>query len=311
MTSLIERNDTLDEDALRLDHDGSEPEGDDTEESAPGKRRPNFLVIGLVASVLGLSLLLFVVYVYVFSNFKEERAQHQLLNVFTTPAGAVPLSGQLPPDGAPAAVLKIPSIHLKQVVVQGSSASQTALGPGLMSQSARPGTIGNAVILGHRTTSGAPFRNLDQLKLGEHFTLISGLGSFHYVIVERGFVRVGQRDPASPVDRAQVTLMTSSNQAGASGSFYVVGRQLNTPGAAKKPKVPPANYQRGLSGDPAAIPASIILGILYALGIVATIVSYRRFRHSTWTVYILSTPILLALAFWWFENLYLLLPATL
>ncbi|CAB4827188.1 MAG: sortase [Actinobacteria bacterium] len=289
--------------------DGDVEEVSEDHEKKP-RRRIDLLVPGLIITVLGLSLILFVVYVFAFTNLKEARAQRQLLNVFTTPAGAVPLSGQLPPDGAPAAILTIPSLDIKEVVVQGSSATQTALGPGLMTQAARPGTIGNAVILGRRTTSGAPFKNLSNLQKGQGFTIASGLGSFNYVVTRTGTVQAGAQDPASPVNKAQVTLMTSSEPYGATGTTYVVARQTNTPGAAEKPKYQPANYQRGLSGDPAAIPASIILGVLYVLAIIATVLAYRRYRHSIWTVYVLSTPILLAIAFWWFQNLYLLLPAT-
>ncbi len=279
-------------------------------EELPKKQRFNFVVVGLIVSILGLSLVLFVVYVFGFTTLKQERAQRQLLNVFTTPAGAVPLSGQLPPDGSPAAILKIPAIGVNQVVVQGTTARQTALGPGLMTQAARPGTIGNAVILGRRTTSGAPFRNLGLLHEGEAFQVISGLGSFNYIVIQTGVVQAGAQDPASPVNRAQVTLMTSGDANGTAGSLYVVGRQTNAPGAAKKPKYQPASYERGLSGDPSAIPASILLGLVYCAGIVFTVLAYRRYRQSLWTVYVLSTPILLALAFWWFENLYLLLPST-
>jgi len=281
-----------------------------SEEAASPRPRRNLLIPGLIVTVLGLSLVLFFVYAFTFTNLKQARAQRQLLNVFTTPAGAVPLSGKLPAAGSPAAVLAIPAIGVHQVVVQGTTASETALGPGVMTQAARPGTIGNAVIVGRRSTSGAPFAKLSRLVKGDTITLASGLGRFRYEVIRIGVARPGQLDPASPVNRAQLTLMTEEAPLSTS-STYVVAKQLTAPGVAVKPTHKPSSADLGVAGDPSAMLPSVLLGLLYGLCMVATVIAYRRFRSHVWTVYVLSTPILLALALWWFENLYLILPATL
>jgi len=42
-----------------------------------------------------------------------------------------------------------------------------------------------------------------------------------------------------------------------------------------------------------------------------TIAAYRRWADQVWTVYLLSTPVMLAIALLFFECLYRLLPATL
>jgi sortase A len=289
-----------------------EPEDEEAAEEAGQKRPSGWLrEVGLILTVLGLSLLLFYLYVFSFTDLQEARAQRQLLNVFTTPAGSVPLSGKLPPVGAPAAVLSIPSIGVHAVVVQGTTSSQTARGPGLMTQAARPGTIGNAVIIGRKLTSGAAFKDLGLLKKGSTFTVASGLGEFHYVVTKTGVALPGQLDPVSPVNKAQLTLVTADQPLSSSKMYYVVARQKNPPGAAKRPTERPTTRELGFAGDPSALRSSVLLGLLYAFGVVATVLAYRRYRQHLWTVYVLSTPILLAIALWWFENLYRLLPATL
>ena len=296
----------------RTDDEILEDSSGDLEESEPKRqRRPiDWLVVGAVLTTLGLSLVLFLVYVFAFTNFQEARAQRQLLNAFTTSQGVVPLSGKLPADGLPTAVLTIPTLNLSKVAVQGTSSKETAQGPGVMSQAARPGTIGNAVIIGRRSTSGAPFAKLNTLRSGDKIKIASGLGVFHYVVVHSGVVTPGQKDPASPVNRPLLTLMTAENPGGNSSKYYVVARLVGGPGAAPKPTTKPTASALGSTGDASAVVPSIILGILYLLCIAGTIVAYKRNRANFWTVYIISTPIVLALALFWFEHLYLLLPAT-
>ena len=109
---------------------------------------------------LGLCLIAFVAYAFLFTGLQEQREQHALLNDFVTPDKTSLFSGHVPAEGQPAAVLAIPAIGLHQVVVEGTSAADLAKGPGVMIGTARPGTKGNAVIAGRLTTSGAPFADL-------------------------------------------------------------------------------------------------------------------------------------------------------
>ena len=305
MTVLEERDDIEVELDDQLEDEGAPDEGP----SQPG-RRVDLVFLGAVLTAVGLSLILFLAYVYAFTGYKQTLAQHRLLNQFTTPAGSVPLSGKLPPDGAPAAILRIPALGLKQVVIQGTTAAETAQGPGTLSSAARPGTIGNAVIIGRLTTAGAPFAKLGELRKGDKITLVSGLGTFDYVVRRSGVASKGQRDPASPVNHAQLTLITEASPLSSSSERYVVADLKGGAGAAPKAKHRPVLSTLGLAGDPSALVPSILLGILYVAVLVGSIWSYHRYRSHLWTVYLLSTPILLAVALWWFENLYLLLPAS-
>ena len=282
----------------------------EAEGAAKPRRKIDLLIPGLILTVLGLTLVLFFAYALSFSGFKEQRAQRQMLNIFTTPAGAVPLSGKLPPDGTPAAVLRIPKIHLHQIVLQGSGPAQTAKGPGLMTGTARPGTIGNAVIIGRSVTGGKPFADLHELKVGDRLSLASGLGKFHYRVAKTGYAKPGQIDPASPVNHAELTLVTANAPLSNNIQYYVVARQTTAPGAAAKPHHKPTTIELGLAGDPHAVLPSILLGLVYLAALIGTVIAYRRFRSKALVIYVLTTPIILALAFWWFQNLYLLLPSS-
>jgi hypothetical protein len=77
------------------------------------------------------------------------------------------------------------------------------------------------------------------------------------------------------------------------------------------PTAPAPAGQRALSGDSSVIVPSVLWGLVFAIAIAATFLAYRRAPQYLWTVYLISTPIVLALALEWFSNLYLLLPPTL
>jgi sortase A len=268
------------------------------------------LRLGLALVTVGACLLLFLAYLFVFTGLQEQRQQRLLLNVLTTPAGAVVLSGKAPPEGQPTGVLTIPAIGLHQVVVEGSSATDLLKGPGSMIGTARPGTKGNAVIAGHRSIAGAPFANLTKVRLGDRITVVTGLGKFHYEVTTVGTAPSGTTDPISPSNHAMLTLVTGNPAVVTTGRYYVQAKLLGAPATAPIPTSPPSSSQRGLGGDTGAIWPSILWGVALAVGLVATFAAYRRWRQRLWTVYLLTTPILLALALIWFQNLTRLLPAT-
>lgn len=62
--------------------------------------------------------------------------------------------------------LSIPNIYLDEIVVQGISDADLAVGPGHFPNTAMPGK-GNCVIAGHLNINGSPFRDLDQLRPGD------------------------------------------------------------------------------------------------------------------------------------------------
>jgi sortase A len=63
--------------------------------------------------------------------------------------------------------LRISSIDLDVVVVEGTDTASLQKGPGHYPETPFPGQGGTVAIAGHRTTYLAPFRHLDQLKRGD------------------------------------------------------------------------------------------------------------------------------------------------
>lgn len=281
----------------------------------PTTERANrsLLQVGLVLFVVGLLLLGFLAYAFVFTGLQEARTQRHLLEEYTSsPAVREALLTKVQgAEGLPVAILDVPSIGLSQVVVRGTSSTDLMSGPGLMPNTAFPGTKGNSVIAGRRTTAGAPFSNLPALRRGSAIVVTTSLGKFDYKVTHVGVATSGAADPISPTASPRLTLVTANPPLISTGFAYVVAKLVTPPATAPIPKKPPSQSQTGLSGDPGAIFPSLLWGALLVAGIYATITGYRRWENQEWVIYIVSTPVILAIALVWFGTIFRLLPATL
>ena len=105
--------------------------------------------------------------------------------------------------------------------------------------------------------------------------------------------------------------MTSDPPVLATGRLFVVGKLVSPAARAPVPTVPPSPSQRARSGDSTAIVPACFWGVVLVGFLFFTIAAYRRWEEQIWTVYLLSTPVMLAIALLFFESLYRLLPATL
>jgi sortase A len=70
-------------------------------------------------------------------------------------------------DGHALGRLRVPRLRLSTVIVKGSSSAPLRKGPGTFDGTPLPGERGTAAIAGHRTTYGAPFRDIDALRRGD------------------------------------------------------------------------------------------------------------------------------------------------
>ena len=84
--------------------------------------------------------------------------------------------------GEPLGRLRIPSLGVKFVWVEGASPGELEKGPGHYSGTALPGESGTVGIAGHRTTYLAPFRNIDRLRKGDDIVLQMPYGRFRYEV---------------------------------------------------------------------------------------------------------------------------------
>jgi sortase A len=159
---------------------------------------------------IGVLVLLYLVYSLLYTNRATEQAQDDLADEWnlSLPDGAGELPGEgddgesAPPDpGSAVAALEFrrpgqdePIVHKEPLyVVHGVSLGDLQRGPGHYPGTAMPGEKGNFAVAGHRTTYGAPFFNLDQLRKGDEVIVTARDG-------ERYTYRVQTQDIVAPSD---------------------------------------------------------------------------------------------------------------
>lgn len=85
-------------------------------------------------------------------------------------------------EGQAAGRIRIPSINVNWVVVDGTDPGSLRNGPGFFPQNPWPGARGTVAIAGHRTTYGAPFRHLDAIDPKDRITVEMPYGRFTYEV---------------------------------------------------------------------------------------------------------------------------------
>jgi sortase A len=88
-------------------------------------------------------------------------------------------------DGEPIGRILIPRIHLRMIVVEGTSESDLRRGPGHYNarsgaNTGLPGMGETIAVAGHRTTYLHPFRHIDDLDPGDNIYLQMPYGTFRY-----------------------------------------------------------------------------------------------------------------------------------
>jgi len=129
-----------------------------------------------------------------------------------------------PPEGSVVGYLQIPAIGIAQYVVEGTAESDLAKGPGHYIGTSMPGQAGNVAIAGHRTTYGAPFNDLDRMKIGDQIMLTTDAGNEFTYVVTQNPVAVSPHDVSvlnTGVDN-RLTLTTCNPKFSASQRLVVV-----------------------------------------------------------------------------------------
>src|SRR5579864_2706948 len=105
----------------------------------------------------------------------------------------------------PLTKLSIPRINLEDVVLEGASSHSLLLGPAHLAETAIPGSIGNAVIAGHRDTF---FRHVHSLRYGDDIYILRAGKLFHYVVRTRRIVEPTNLSVLRPTKDGELTLIT-------------------------------------------------------------------------------------------------------
>lgn len=109
-------------------------------------------------------------------------------------------------DGDAFGRLVINRIGLDAMVVKGHSREALKQGPGWIGYTDLPGQTGNVGIAGHRTTYGAPFRRLDELKPGDTIDLYSPFRRYRYAVSESNRVTPDRVDVMDGTVEPRLTL---------------------------------------------------------------------------------------------------------
>jgi sortase A len=168
-------------------------------------------------------------------------------------SGTDPLSPTLAkvPIGSGIAVIRIPRLgqHYAKVVVEGVGHEDLKKGPGHYPGTALFGQLGNTVISGHRTTYGAPFNRLDEVRIGDFIVVETRTTWFTYTVTDREVVKPTAIEVTYPVPgqlgakptKRLLTLTTCNPKYSARTRLIVVAEQ--TASQPKTAGLPPALTQ--------------------------------------------------------------------
>jgi sortase A len=135
-----------------------------------------------------------------YSNFVHNRLQSHLRSQLASPQLKDAYVNHRLHEGDSLTRMRIPSLNVDVVVVEGISADALRAGAGHYPGTPLPCDIGNVPIAGHRTTYGKPFADLDRLRAGDHVEFETPVGPFTYRVVAE----------PRPVDRGDLSVVAWS-----------------------------------------------------------------------------------------------------
>ncbi len=122
------------------------------------------------------------------TNMWQGRIQERLQEQIASPKLQQAYKARKVETGDSLTRIKIPSIGLDTVVVEGVTPSALRAGAGHYPTTPLPCEGGNVSIAGHRTTYGRPFGNIDQLKPGATIELTTPIGGCIYQVSKDPYV---------------------------------------------------------------------------------------------------------------------------
>lgn len=139
-------------------------------------------------------------------------------------AGPVDEGGVALPEGA-IALLEIPAIDFEAYVLEGTSGSVLAKGPGHYPDTPLPGEAGNSAIAGHRTMYGHPFHDLDLLEPGDEILAGTADCKAVYHVVEVVVVYPSETEVVAQTGGDRLTLTTCHPKGSATRRLVVVAER--------------------------------------------------------------------------------------
>lgn len=242
-------------------------------------------------------LFAFVLNLMVLSHLQHAVSQQQLTDTYRAQlaAGTAPVSegaydDTLLPDGAPVAIIQIPSIGVNEVVVEGTSSGDTKAGPGHRRDTVLPGQGGVSVVMGRAASYGGPFSRIQELAPGQTFSVLTGQGVQEFAVI--GVRYSGDLAPPSPkAGESRLILVTARGPAFIPGGTAWVDAELVSdthPSGQRQSTytlLPPQD--RELATDLTQVWALVFALQFFVLAEIAAVWAYRRVgAQKMWVVFV-------------------------
>ncbi len=163
------------------------------------------------------------------SAFVAEREQRALKKALFDPPERV--VRRRPLKGDAIAKIEIPAIGVSEYVVEGTDTATLRKGPGHYPDTPLPGGPGTAAIAGHRTTYGAPFREIDELERGDRITVDMPDGRFIYRVEQSKIVDDQDLSVLEPVGYKRLMLSACHPLYSAAQRVVIFAEQVRREGS--------------------------------------------------------------------------------
>lgn len=130
--------------------------------------------------------------------------------------------------GAAIGRIRLPSLDAEYVMVNGVAPDDLRRGPGVYDVAKLPGQGGTVGVAGHRTTYGAPFRDIDDLDRGDLIELEMPYGDFTYEVESSEIVDPSDVSVIDDVGYERVVLTACHPLYSAAQRIVVYGRLVET-----------------------------------------------------------------------------------
>jgi sortase A len=283
----------------------------------PGEPAETLYLVSSACTIVVLVCVWMLLQMLVLGRVSEARAQHLLYDEYrtqlateTAPTGALDYDGKPVAEGSPVALLTIPALHLRDVVVDGTASGDLLDGPGHLRTTPLPGNIGTSLVMGRSTTYGAPFAHLTSLRPGDQIGATGAQGTTTYTV--RDVRRAGDPIPPPPTGKSAGRLILATSIGSGSLSVLrprdVVYVDADTtkafPSGPVYSSVPDA--ERAMQSDPGALPLLVLFLAFVAALVLAVSVARRRLPAAL--VWLVASPVAIALAWAVTDQVMRLLP---
>ena len=265
----------------------------------PSPTRQALDVVSTTATILALVATWAAVQMLFLGGLSQQREQAALYDQLRGElAAATAPMGPVTPLGDPVALISIAHLGVEQVVVEGTASSDLLDGPGHLRNTVLPGQVGTSVVMGRARTYGAPFGSIADLRVTDTIRVVTAQGAKQFSVI--GVRRAGDPLPQPrPEGAARLVLVSAEG----SGRFadLTPGETVYVDAQAKKGFPAPAGLptavpdsEQPMGTELGALPLlALCLGLLLAmtLGVIAA-----RQRWSAATVWVITAPVVIALA---------------